>query len=1512
MSPLRVRVRERAFPFYIPIRGPYDIAKSRAGRNPIMNNTNVPQTSIRKSVRKALVLCLLAAIGAAFLLYETAQAQEGAEYGYVDLFVTHEYVGGEVAYSVRNIGAATATGVTVSFLLEDLQTDSLNNTPSVIDRRTEDNTNQRFIWEVGTLLAGQDPRKLTFSTVSHSGHKLAKRIGVITATASSDQSEPDLLLANNVRKVYSYAEFSRTTSKHMRGNALALLLSVDNLQPNAGGDVYFDLTASNLLIAAQIEDINLIADATVKVELSKGLKFKEGWDPGTTFVKSGSQSATWSPPDTDTKFSTKAIPYSGAIEIQAQLTSDTLEKIPLEERCITARVTDSIPPPSPDYALGSLTECLGDDPPVLLEEGSVAFLTSFPCIVDTHTDAHQCESVPGVAVAARLPSRHADYVESDDFYANLRSHDVGRTDETTGDSHLTVFLDPESVFIQVKDPEGRVRDSHAHSVSDVSWQTARKAISGKNRAVDGVTITYTGKDIKDKAPWSSLGPRTLAVSRADGTTPGKVKVRLNNGGNQFFDLSSGTSTKGAFNINLLSNSVVAYFAEFETLGTYFIDYSLTLTDSSTSTNAYTDSGRYTFHVGPVAELEVRDGGPGSLPPGQRAFSIVAVNHGPDTAPAAKVTVTGLPESAAANYTVTRGSFDFDPDAADGEGAWVWDIGELPSKDINQARNGRDGETLTIATGAAGPVTAVIENTRDYSVCIDSSARDVDAADEAACIATTTNSWHSTVYYDYDDGNDEAVIRKVTGSGEARLSATQVRRDQQVTSVSWPDISTLNRRPVTHYEVARSMDGGKNWRLLSDRWPMNTFFDAEASAGPSVRYRVRTVNDQGHRGTWSAGVGSGQSANTPAQPQNVTAATSDASAITLSWESPLSDGGSPITGYRAQASATGEGGWSNACSTSDAAELTCDHTGLSVGTTRHYRVAARNANGLGPWSDPPAVGSTKLGVPDAPRSLRAQVIQAASGDAVRLTWTAPARDNGSQIQGYEVEGSLDETDWTWLGSTNSKSATELLDNGSVLWFEAGQTRHYRVRAFNEVGDGQWSSTVRAATAAVPPEGMSAWAQPNGQNAIDIFWGEPHLKGAATITGYELQVCAPPKDCAANNDSDYSRVTSPSGTTLSYTHTGLQPGDERYYRVRARNSAGWSEWSWPASATTLDLGLVSGAGLPSAPRLTARANGSSEIKLSWTEADARGSEIDSYELEVSGDGLYWDRLAYNWPDQTEYIHEGLDGGTRNYYRVRALILHEGRIIGGQWSTVVNATTVAGAPAEPISLSGEGVAQASDDSKHDYVELTLKIRADSTITRFQVERSIDGGNSGWKQVSVSKSAATTEDCTIDGTQTKCETITLRDKTKDLFPGTYYYYRVAAVNSKGMGPYAYGQAQTVGDWVRAPSRPRLLALSNVGRTAATVTWIEPEDDGGVAVTGYEYQVVRICGTGETENCGDWPQDENGNDEFRTTTGKSVRLSGLDSGGGYHFRVRAVNLAEEITGKGSWSHDIYIDLSGS
>ena len=66
----------------------------------------------------ALLLSLLAALAAAFLLLETAWSQEGPEHGYVDLVMLYEYGTGigadqdKVRYIVRNTGTATATGVT--------------------------------------------------------------------------------------------------------------------------------------------------------------------------------------------------------------------------------------------------------------------------------------------------------------------------------------------------------------------------------------------------------------------------------------------------------------------------------------------------------------------------------------------------------------------------------------------------------------------------------------------------------------------------------------------------------------------------------------------------------------------------------------------------------------------------------------------------------------------------------------------------------------------------------------------------------------------------------------------------------------------------------------------------------------------------------------------------------------------------------------------------------------------------------------------------------------------------------------------------------------------------------------------------------------------------------------------------------------------------------------------------------------------------------------------------------
>ena len=924
--------------------------------------------------RLPLFILALAALAAAFAFSAPLQAQEGTEYEYVDLVMLYRQDpegsnnARDVAYTVLNLGTATATGVTVEFLLEDLEASDTFDTPNVTDQRTVDSTDQKFTYVIGTLLPGESSQSLIFSTKLHSGRasevdpNWPGRIGVINATASANQPEPGILSANNVIKVYSFADDSAGQTEHMlSNNRLALRLSVDDLEPAAGDDLNFDLTATKVE-GAGTGFINLIGDIEIKVELSEGLQFKSttDWTRPTGFVTSG-RSATWQPGAVAGDSSADR-PQSREIEIQTELTSDSLDDIPLEERCITARVADSTPPPAADYALGSFTQCLGDDPPVLLEEGAVAVLTSFPCIDDTHTDAHQCESVPGVAVAGRLPSRHPDYEESNNFYANLRSHGVGRTDEHISGYQGTVFLDPESVVIQVKDPEGRVQDSHDHSVSAVSWQTARKAIDMKNRAVDGVTITYTRKDIKDASAWNSLGPRILTVTRADGTTPGKVKIRLNSSGNQFFDLSSGTATRNAFNITSVSTSVVAYFAEFETLGTYLIDYSLTLTDSDS--NAHTDSGTYTFHVGPVAELEVRDGGanPG-VASTQRAFTIVAVNNGPDDAPEAEVTVTGL-DATTCTGTATKGSLAF------ASGECTWTIGELIAKEASQIQNGRDGEILTIITTAAvdSEITAEIENTQDYQVCIDSDGDDVGLSSPSSSACTTedsANTWHTAKYYDYNDDTDSATIKAKDGTGADLPSVMTPESMSAAIVISWSPVSDVSGREVTHYEVQRETNP---WETVADDVTGTKYVDTDVEDGDTFRYRVRAVNDWDHKGPWSAPMeGSVAEVPLPPPPPRTTvpeieppgvptgmqAMPLGATELLVFWSTPAE---SIVDHYQLQVSEDDGATWDDL----DASLManSYNHTGLQEGDTRHYRVRAWNTDDPqeeGPWSA--TVGAT---------------------------------------------------------------------------------------------------------------------------------------------------------------------------------------------------------------------------------------------------------------------------------------------------------------------------------------------------------------------------------------------------------------------------------------------------------------------------------------------------------------------------------------------------------------------------
>ena len=1018
----------------------------------------------------------------------------------------------------------------------------------------------------------------------------------------------------------------------------------------------------------------------------------------------------------------------------------------VNKQCLTARLTGNPPPgvgPHDDDISDNVAKlCLGQERPYF-STADITEFTSHPCVGNTDPP---CDATDDIRV---------------------------RAVDKTFDPPLPLVA--ETPLISVPDNVGtRKYDGDTNSVNSadiVSWQTpvdiSLDEYSSEHDRWSNASISISYEMLNRNGDFDKAHFR------------GVVNALLNNGQRSVTVLSG-------FGIGASSNGPFELIGEFEKLGTYKVSQTVTAThDNNTPGNTnddteYSATGSYIFQVSPIAELEVRDGGAsGHAAADQSALTIVAVNNGPDKLDklSGGARVTGLPKGAEVIHT-SQGSYDKD--------AGVWNIGELKVRDYYESRGEPTPTLVLAATAGDDPAEVTIASTKNYEVCIGGKANPVDLAHttQAACEAVTNASWNSTPVYDYNRGNNTAKITAVKGTGgawpdELRFAATPL--------LTWEAVPHVNDWPVDRYQV--QYQNGDNWQDLADVPGDQTYF-ADSSARSKPSYRVRALNEAGVPGSWSRAASqvAYRQALPPSPPLNVTAVAGHAGEVVVSWELPVDDGGSPITYYQVQWSRNGTSGWSNACRSDGPSDLSCTQTGIPAGETRYYRVAAY-AGGLGDWSDL-AVATTIAGVPSAPRSLSASRAPYSSGDivfpAIRLTWSAPATDNGSPISAYVIEYvDYDQsagrcgTDWKFLAGTgypytDPPPAREYLDDGDFgNGLEPGAHRCYRVSAINSAGEGPFSNVARASAGGeVPPEYVYLDGEADGQNAITLYWGEPFYDGGAPVTGYQLQYSDGTLD--SNNEYVWRNLTSTGGSVRSYTHTGLKVGDTRYYRIRARNSAGWSDWS-----NLVQVNIAEGATANIAqPSLTARATSSTEVLLSWNslcnpnkEGDCESKGIVGYMVEYSEDGgLYgWEYLTIKWTDQTKVVDSTVEPGATRYYRVAGYREEGGRNVFGRWSQAKSVTAVdfvVGAP-QNFTITAEG----ERGLKLVWDEVT-EGRDASSITGYRIERNTWSGD-GTEEFDTSWVAR----------QTNHKNTTYVDT--GLTPGADYYYRVAAVTRNGSIPW-------------------------------------------------------------------------------------------------------------------------------
>ena len=686
---------------------------------------------------------------------------------------------------------------------------------------------------------------------------------------------------------------------------------------------------------------------------------------------------------------------------------------------------------------------------------------------------------------------------------------------------------------------------------------------------------------------------------------------------------------------------------------------------------------------------------------------------------------------------------------------------------------------------------------------------------------------------------------------APTSLTATASGTTAINLSWTAPADDGGASITGYRIDVSPNGTSSWTdLVANTGTTTTYSHTGLSAGTTRHYRVSAINSAGTGA--ASNVDNATTATTvPGAPTSLTATASGTSTIDLTWNAPSDDGGASISGYKIEVSSNGGTSWSNREANTNNTTTTYAHTGLSAGTTRHYRVSAINSVGTGAASST-ANATTDDAAPTEPGAPTGLTATASGTSTIDLDWTEPSDDGDASITGYKIEVSPNGSSSSWsdlVANTNNNTTTY-----SHTGLSAGTTRHYRVSAINSVGTGTASSTANATTdAATPtepgaPTGLTATA--SGTSTIDLDWTEPSDDGDASITGYRIEV-------SPNGSSGWSNlVANTNNNTTTYSHTGLSAGTTRHYRVSAINSVGTGTASSTANATT-DAAAPTEPGAPTG--LTATASGTSTIDLDWTEpSDDGDASITGYKIEVSpnGSSSSWSDLVANTNStSTTYAHTGLSAGTTRHYRVSAI----NSVGTGTASSTANATTDDAAPTEPGAPTGL-TATASGTST---INLDWTEPADdggASITGYKIEVSPNGSSSSWTDLVANTGTTTTYSHT------------------GLSAGTTRHYRVSAINSAGTGAASNVDNATTATTV--PGAPTSLTATASGTTAINLSWTAPADDGGASITGYRIDVS--------------PNGTSSWTDLVANTGTTTTYShtGLSAGTTRHYRVSAINSA--------------------
>ena len=708
------------------------------------------------------------------------------------------------------------------------------------------------------------------------------------------------------------------------------------------------------------------------------------------------------------------------------------------------------------------------------------------------------------------------------------------------------------------------------------------------------------------------------------------------------------------------------------------------------------------------------------------------------------------------------------------------------------------------------------------------------------------------------------------------------------AISWNPPEANGGAAINNYVVdMREVSGeATEWRMISGSTARTILKVTRLKDGMDYAFRIRAENRFGlGKALESQTVTAQFPFSVPAAPGAPRILATSRETITIRWEAPASDGGSPVLGYHVEKKERNSILWTK-CSKTLLPNTEYKVTNLQEGLEYEFRVCAENLAGVGKYSRPSESAMARDPV-DPPRDLD---VVGVTRSAVHLQWKKPDYDGGARITGYIIER-CEVPHGRWLKCNFSNvSATDF----NVEGLTEGAKYDFRVYAKNAAGAFSSPATTTSSIL-VKDESLPPIIDMDCQykDAVVVRAGK-NFKLEAGVRGKPTPGMVWKKDGIEMNSS--SRVLLQNTGISSSLHVlDATRSDSGIYSLTVENNSG-------SRSLSIQVKVLDKPAAPSGP-LQVTGVTAERCTLTWNPPEQDGgAPITNYVVEKRETShLAW--IQVNPCVQGTSCKVGKLLPHNEYiFRVRAENKYGvGDPLQSNEMTAKNPFTV---PSAPVGL--------------DVSCITRK-----TVTLLWSRPTNDGGSE--------ISGYTVEKKQHSGTRwikvNRQPVIDLRYKVCDLNENQEYEFRVCAENAAGMGAWSDLTLPVLTEDPKyPPDAPISFRVDDTSKSSASLSWLPPTFDGGSEIMGYVVEMssakrrrsmsqsssstvatTHMLTTIDAVEEQSLMEDEEHVDvkrEWLNISGKNLLrdtyycVTGLRDNMGYLFRVAAVSKA----GTGTWA----------